>query len=232
MSLRGNVKYFKPRANVRGLAPAVEPVTLADMKTHLRVTDDDATLEDYITNLIIDARVEFEDRTNLALIDQSHTLLLDCWDAKPEPWWDGVREMAVTELNSSPYKTFIEFPVYPLKSDTSAGVTVTVYDESGNSTLVDVDATFDIDKFSNPCRMSLKVGATWPIATRSLNAISISYQTGFGAAASAIPTPLIRAVKNMVSFMYDNRGDGCSSADAFHKSGADNIARIYRRAHL
>jgi len=100
MSLRGNVKYFHHRASVRATAPAAEVVTLADMKTHLRVTDDDATLEAYITNLIVEAREEFEDRTNIALISQTRKVWLDSWNRPPDPWWDGVREMATTEIHS------------------------------------------------------------------------------------------------------------------------------------
>jgi len=109
---------------------------------------------------------------------------------------------------------------------------VNVYDEDSNATAVTIASTFDIDTASTPARMTLQAGATWPIATRANNAVEVIYTVGYGATSSDVPSPLIRAVKNMVSFLYDNRGDGCSSADAFYKSGADSIARIYRRVHV
>jgi hypothetical protein len=56
--------------------PSIEPVTLAEMKRHLRafmsVTDDD----DDITNLIVAAREWVEDYTGRALIDQTWRLSL------------------------------------------------------------------------------------------------------------------------------------------------------------
>ena len=60
--------------------PAVEPVTLADAKAHLKVdtTDDDAL----ITALITAARARAEWHTGRALITQSWTLWLDAWPAE------------------------------------------------------------------------------------------------------------------------------------------------------
>jgi len=225
MSLRGNIKYFRPRASVRVTNPAIEVVSVEDMKAHMRLNDD--TDDRYITDLIQQAREEFEDRTNIALISQTRKLVLDSWNAPPEPWWDGVREMPVTEIYSGRANS-VELAVFPLISVD----TVTVYDEDSNSTAVTIASVFDIDTASVPSRLTLQRGATWPIATRANNAVEIVYTVGYGTSISDVPTPLVRAIKNLVSYFYDNRGDGCSMGDAFVKSGAESIARMYRRARL
>lgn len=57
--------------------PAVEPVSLADMKAHLRLeTDDENAL---VADLTASARVLVERRTRLLLISQSWRLTLDRW---------------------------------------------------------------------------------------------------------------------------------------------------------
>jgi len=225
MSLRGNIRYFSPRASVRVTDPAIEPVSVADLKAHMKETDD--TQDRYIENLIKEARELFEDKTNIALISQTRKLVLDSWNAPPDPWWDGVKEMAVTELHGGRFR-HIDLPIYPIISVDS----VTVYNEDSNSTAVTIASTFDIDTDSVPCRISLQHGAIWPIATRANNAIEIEYTCGYGTGATDIPTPLTRAVKDMAAYMYDQRGNGCTAASAYVKSGAREIARSYMRVHL
>ena len=66
-------------AMTRTAAPAVEPVTLVEAKSHLRVT---GTEEDaLIAGLIASAREEVEQATGLALITQDWRLYLDEWPA-------------------------------------------------------------------------------------------------------------------------------------------------------
>ena len=58
-------------------APAVEPVSLAAARAHLRLdgTDDDA----YLASLIATSRLQVEAALGIALIDQSWTLTIDAW---------------------------------------------------------------------------------------------------------------------------------------------------------
>ncbi len=61
-------------------APALEPVSLAEAKAHLRV---DGTAEDtFVSSLITTSRLQVEAILGLALIEQSWTWRIDAWPAR------------------------------------------------------------------------------------------------------------------------------------------------------
>jgi hypothetical protein len=155
MSIRAAVPLYQFRGSVITSAPASEPVTAAELRTHLRT--DSTELPDAEANaLITDARTEIENMTGLAFITQSWRLSIDRWPSGGEAWWDGVREISITELyNSNTYQS-VALPRYPLQSITS----VTVYDEESNSTAITVANVFDVDTYQTPGRMTLKRGQT------------------------------------------------------------------------
>jgi len=226
MTLRPAIPIYQERGSVLVTAPASEPVTATELRTHLRV--DSTELPDGEANsLIVEARQMIEDQTGLAFISQSWRLSIDRWPGGQEAWWDGVRQMAISELYSAGQITSLALPRWPLASITS----VTVYDEDSNSEAVTIADTFDIDTYQVPGRLTLKRGSTWPIALRANNAIQIVYVAGY-ANAAAVPATMKRALKSMAAFLYTNRGDQCSPADAFEKSGAGQIMGIYRPARI
>jgi uncharacterized phiE125 gp8 family phage protein len=222
MSLRAAVPLYQFRGSVLTSAPASEPVTAAELRTHLRT--DSTELPDAEANtLITDARTEIENMTGLAFITQSWRLSLDRWPAGGEAWWDGVREMSITELARTSTIQSLVIPRWPLQSITS----VTVYDEGSNATTITVANVFDIDIYQTPGRITLKRGQTWPVALRANNAIQIIYVSGF-ANAAAVPSPMKRAVKQLAAFLYSNRGDDCDASDAYDASGASVIMAQYK----
>lgn len=225
MTLRGNTKYHQHYGSVRVTQPVVEVVLLADLKSHIRVTHNDD--DEYLTKLIREAREEFEDITGIALISQTWQFMLDAWPGHQDQWWDGIRQMAITELDGG-FPSVMEPPRYPLISVD----TINVYDESSNATAVTIASTFDIDIVSRPGRISLQSGKTWPIAARNVNAIEINYTAGYGTTVSDVPSPLVRAVRNMAGYMYDHRGAGCVPSEAYRESGAREIAKTYRVVRL
>lgn len=226
MSLRAAVPLYQFRGSVIVSAPASEPVTAAELRTHLRA--DSTELPDAEANaLITDARTEIENMTGVAFITQSWRLSLDRWPAGGEAWWDGVRETSITELYNSNTFQSVMLPRFPLQSVTS----VTVYDEASASTVVNVANTFDVDTYQMPGRMTLKRGETWPVALRSNDAIQIVYVAGYTSAAN-VPPPMKRAVKQLAAFMYSHRGDDCDPKDAYQVSGADGIMQGYKVARV
>jgi uncharacterized phiE125 gp8 family phage protein len=226
MTLRPAIPLYQQRGSVLVTAPASEPVTASELRSHLRA--DSTELPDAEANaLIAEARQMIEDLIGLAFISQSWRLSLDRWPGGAEAWWDGVRQMAISELYAPNYMTSVMLPRWPLASITS----VTVFDEDSNSQAVTVANTFDVDTYQVPGRLTLKRGSTWPIALRANDAIQIIYVSGY-ANAAAVPAPMKRALKQLAAFLYTNRGDTCEPADAMQKSGAAGLFDTYRPMRL
>lgn len=221
MSLRPSFNLYQDRGSRITTNPESEPVSLMEMKRYLRIDDnsDDIVLSDQI----IEARRFIEDQVGLAFISQSWRLALDRWPAGGEAWWDGVREMSITELYRSNVLQSVTLPRWPLVSITS----VTTYDEDSNATAITVANVFDVDTYRTPGRITIKRGQTWPVALRANNAIEIVYVAGY-ANAAAVPSTMKRAMRQLAAFMYNHRGDDCDASQAFADSGAASLVDQFK----
>ncbi|HEV8035861.1 head-tail connector protein [Yoonia sp.] len=209
MSLRPSIPRTQHRGHVLVTPPASEPVTAAELRAQLAETETGLP-DDQANALIAEARELIEQMTGIAFITQTWKLALDHWPAGQELWWDGVRQLPISEIYAPNSLRAVEPPRYPL----SAVDSVTVYDEAGNAATVNIAATFDVDLFRRPGRLVLKSGATWPIALRAANAIEIEYTAGYGANGAAVPATLKRAVKQVAAYLHAHYGDDCVPEDA------------------
>jgi uncharacterized phiE125 gp8 family phage protein len=157
--------------------PSVEPVTLAEAKAHLKV--DTADDDALITALIAAARARAEWHTGRALITQVWTLHLDAW---PE---DGI----------------IEIPLPPLQSVTS----VTTYARDDTAATMS-PSLYVVDWASAPGRLVLRSCAP-PANLRCVNGVAVAFTAGYGDAASAVPDLLKEAIRELIAFLYENRGE-------------------------
>lgn len=223
MALRNTINFNQYRGHRRVTGPATEPVTKTELKAQLRLDDSD-TSEDALLDLYIEsARQSCEELFGLALITQVWRLTLDHWPNAQEPWWDGVKQMAIGELSSSIRALEVTLPRYPLQSVD----TLTVEGDS-----LTVGDLFIIDTQQQPGRMTLKFGKTAPvIETVTANAIEVEYTAGYGTAAD-VPSDLKLAILQMAASMYTHRGDECSAEDAMKMSGAYTVFKRYKAAGL
>ncbi len=223
MSLRQTIKWTQYRGLVRTTDAAAEPVTAEELQTFLRATDTqlpDAQADDFVTQ----ARNWIEELTGLALINQTWNMFLDEWPQRlNDQWWSGVRQGSITELYSPANLSSVVPPRYPLSSLSN----VYVYDEDGTETEVTISTTFDVDTAQKPGRVTLKRGATWPVAMKANNAIKLVFVAGYGSLASDVPVPLKRAVLQLAAYLYSHRGDGCDMGTAFKDSGARELTSLY-----
>ena len=220
MALRPTTKTRQYGGRVLVTPPAEEPVTAAELQSYLKM--DSTTLPDTeANNLITEARQYIEQVTGIAFVTQVWQYFLDNWPVYEEVWWNGVVQGARNMLYGGTPEPVL-LPIYPVQTLDS----IITYDENSAGTAVVISSVFDVDTAQKPARFALKQGATWPIATRTLNAIEIEYTAGFGAA-SDVPQVLKRAVLAMAAGLYSHRGDDCELADIYRTSGAAGLMATY-----
>ena len=202
--------------------PSVEPISLSDMKAHLRIehSDDDMT----INSLISVARQYFERNYALALLEQTVLLWLDRWPSSGDKsmWWDGVREGVIADLAGSGVSLLLA--VRPLLSLTE----VATYGQNDAKTIWD-STKYRTSGGLEP-RLIKRDGNSWPMPGRSSDGISITYQAGFGIAAADVPLLITHGLKELVTHLYFNRGDLVEEASKV--SGADTLWAPYKRVRL
>jgi uncharacterized phiE125 gp8 family phage protein len=158
-------------------APAVEPVSLAEMKKHLGVdhSDDDAYIGTLITaaRMTIDARDGWLGRT---LVTQTWDFILDSFPAA---------EIAVP---LRPVQA-----IASIKFDNPAGTEETV--APGN---------YYLDNVNYEAWIFTAGGFTWPATLAAVNAVTIRVIAGYGNA-SAVPAPIRAAIMLMAAEMYERR---------------------------
>lgn len=157
-------------------APTEEPVSLAEMKLHLRVdhSDEDAL----IASLITAAREQCELEARRTFCTATLEQRLDRWPA-----------MGGCSLLRG-----------PVQNITSIGYT----DDEGNAGTMDA-ADYVLYTETDPAMLVLAPGASWPVVDLMPGySIAVRYVAGYGAG-SAVPARYKHAIKLMVSHWYENR---------------------------
>ena len=158
--------------------PVVEPVSLGNMKEHLRIVDfiiDD----DYISLLIKAARESAETFQSRSFITQTWDLFLDEFPER-DP--------------------IIRVPKPPLQSVT----TVKYTDASGVVQELVAVTDYQVDIKSEPGRISPAFGMVWPVTRVVLNAVEIRFLSG-GIAAADVLEKIKMAIKQIVAHWYEHR---------------------------
>jgi uncharacterized phiE125 gp8 family phage protein len=171
------------RSLVRQTAPAVEPVTLAEAKAHLRVdTADDDT---YITGLIRAAREWCEQYLDRTLVNTQWVMRFDRFPP------DGTHD--------------IELPRPPMvASGTATAVALTFTYENGTTATYST-ASYRVDRASTPGAVKTLYGQAWPAHLQDDNSISVTWWGGYGPSGSDVPQSIRHAMLMLVAFWYDNR---------------------------
>jgi len=196
--------------------PTTEPLTLALAKAHLKVEhSEDDTM---ITAMIIEARSWCEQYTRRALIEQTVTVNLDVWPI-------------ASTFNP---QTAITLPLGKAMSVTtfthvdSDGATQALSGPSDSP--VGTDWQEDLsDAYGGVLWPPYE--SAWPDAREQMSAITIVFQAGYGAAASAVPQELISAIKYRLTELYTLRGPtdlGTKALAGQWQEAAHMMARKYR----
>lgn len=160
-------------------APRADPVSLADIKAHLKI---DTALEDALLLRYLQAamgRLEGRDGwLNRAFITQE-------WD------WT---------LDTFPAGAFLAVPLPPLQSVTS----IQYIDTNGIvQTLPPTDYT--VDTRNQPGWIAPAYGVSFPSTRAVFNAVTIRFVAGYGDGPDSVPEPIRIALLGMVADVYEHR---------------------------
>ena len=163
-------------ALVLNVPPALEPVSLADAKAHMRV---DAADEDaLITRLITGARGQLERGLGRALVTQSWTYFLDDW----------------------PPGYALALPLAPVQSIDA----IRIY-ALNDSYAVLPPSSYLLDGLGSPPRLIRRGTLPWPVPLRPGNGIAIDFTAGHGSQPGDVPAALRIAMLLLVAHQYENR---------------------------
>jgi len=178
--------------------PAIEPVTLDELKAHLRVDTSDE--DELLLRHLVSARDAVEQYSGLKLINQT-------WDL----WLD-------QQAN-----TVLSIPLGPLVS--IDGV-YTTNDAGTETELASTYYICDTGDWQMPGRLILNYGVSWPAwpSQRTYRSVRVRVTVGFGTAATDVPRTIREAVLIIAAATYENREGGNSQAE--YMGGAAGVLLI------
>lgn len=158
-------------------ASTEEPITLSDAKAHCRIdtTDEDSL----VTALITAARRLIESRTQRSLLNTQWDFYADAF-----PGSTGALKLPRTPLSAVSF----------VRGHTSTGGTTDL------ST-----AGYYVDTASEPGRVVLLDGYSWPSSLRNGNGCQVRFTAGYSTAGENVPEPLRQATRLLVAHLYENR---------------------------
>lgn len=163
-------------------APAVEPVTLAQARAHLRIDDDNTAADTLITALIVAAREQCEHETGRRLITQTRQMVLDAFPAGTEAirlHGDCVKAQSIESI------TYLD-PDGALQTFGAAN--------------------YGLDPHSLPGYVFLAEGSAWPSGVSdSANAVRVKVVCGYGSAGTDVPQALRQWMLLQIGAMYAQR---------------------------
>jgi uncharacterized phiE125 gp8 family phage protein len=196
------------------VAPAVEPVTLAEIKAHCRVTHNDD--DTYLLGLVGACREYAETLTRRSFVSTTWRYTLDSWPSSRTGNFGSTLDA-------------MSLPRSPVASVTS----ITYLDTAEVSRTL-AATVYELSLSSEPSIIRLRYGQSWPSVLSHLEAITVEFVAGYGASATAVPETLKAAIKLHVAYLYETR-EVMNPADLAVRAlsiGYDALIASYTVPHL
>ncbi len=166
--------------------PAVEPVTLTEAKSHLRV---DSTADDaYVSTLVTAAREWIEQYLDRALIRQQLVMTLKSFPVADDE---------------------IVLPRPPMATEGASTAVSVAYTLASGATATLSTSQYRVDRHRTPGEVQTLYGATWPAdRMEDENSVTVTWWAGYGASGSSVPAAIRHAILMLVGHWYDGARSG------------------------
>lgn len=201
-------------------SPAREPITLAEVKAHLRITE--PSEDAYLAALMESARRALEQQYGLALITQQVAVLLDDWPSSRDAhWWNGLRQGPLSRL-TRPHDALV-LPIRPVR----ALLAIDIW-QDGEFREQSADGSYIQPGLTPRFYPATALASQRP--GRKADGIRLSLEVGFGDDWNAVPAAVQMALLRLVGHLYSHRGD--APVAALSASGARQLMAPYREVRL
>lgn len=180
-------------------APAAEPVTISELKQHLRILH--ATEDQLIERFGRLAREQVETELTRSLITQQWRMFLPRF----------------------PAGSIIELPRPPLVSVQSV-----TYLDSDGAVQTFAASSYRVLKGPHGGRIEKKSGIAWPATDTHGQAVTVEFTAGYGASAAAVPEAIRNAILMLAEHYYFNRGETSEMQLAKNPVAAARLLDPYR----
>lgn len=172
------------------VAPSVEPLTIDEAKAWLKVQHD--VENTIITDLIKAAREQFERISGFQLVQSTWQLTLDSFP--------GERDDGVASGIADDWWIYLPQP-------RAISVTSIVYIATDGTSTTLPAADYSLDTTSEPARIEPAYDeGSWPSSRDQQNAVTVTYQSGYGSTASSVPSAVKTCLRRMLGLLYEHRG--------------------------
>src|SRR5262245_58465763 len=184
-------------------APAVTPLTLAEVKKHLRVSSSD---QDDLITIYLKAATDYLDGEHgflgRALVTQTWRLTID--------------EFPTAE---------IKLPLPPLQSVTSIK-----YDDTAGVEQTVSSADYYVDTASEPGWVVPLANVSWPSTLDAINAVRITYVAGYTTGGGDVPFNIKAGLMCMIAELFERREEMSTESltQSIGHSGADRLLRRHK----
>lgn len=178
----------------------VPAVTLDNVKSHLKIT---SSSEDVLLTIYLNAAIDFAEKfTRRDFITRTYETFRDFFPGMSEGYYQFGQNQALGSLNIGGGNVGFEIRRSPLQS-----IEKIEYLVSDVLTLVDSSIYYNTLE-ADYSEVLTKESGDWPEdADSRLQAITITFKSGFGDEATDMPAWVTEGILQHVAEMYSNRGD-------------------------
>lgn len=172
-----NYKIHQYRSLNRITAPPIEPVTVDEVKEHIRVDHSDDDI--YISGLILAAREFVETAIDRTLITT--------------PWM----------MTFDGFPPEIVLPKPPVSINVTA--VVIAYKDAYQNTVTLPSNEYRVDRDSTPGVIRPPYGKSWPPHLTDQNSVTVQWYAGYGTSRDDVPQMIRHALLMIVGHFYERR---------------------------